>query len=108
MFPTIKPTNHIVEREIGKADNRFMAKFQSCDMMLGGRRHPVEYEHRIQNDSDRLDPSKIYYVAGTSFGLGRYGDLEVQRYEMQFLTEEEVLLHFKAIAANKPPLSKVG
>lgn len=102
MFIKVIPTAEVFKEMRGKGEKRREVECQLCDLQLPGERNPRDFKHVIESASDMLDPKKIYYLAGESFGVNRFGDPELKPYwNFQFIEESQVFEHF-AQAARKP------
>lgn len=85
------PTDQVISKVVGAKDNRRELHFQICDLHLPHKRNPVDYEYNVE-EAPQLRAGERYYLdQSRGFSTNQYGSLELNKYQINWCTEEELL-----------------
>ena len=92
-IPYVTTTGTIRTETITPRDkDPYDIKVEVLDLHLPGKRHPSDFTRRVDfNNPETLTPGEKYFFGGEYIGLGKYGRIELNPYDIEFIPENEVV-----------------
>ena len=87
----LEPTDEVITKLVGPPDSRREEQFQLCDLFMPGKRNPIDYEYNIEGKSRLSTGVKYYLDNGSGFTINQYGSLEMNRYRVAWMDENELI-----------------
>lgn len=92
-IPYVTTTGTIRTETITPRDkDPYDIKVEVLDLHLPGKRHPSDFTRRVDfNNPELLTLGEKYFFGGEYIGLGKYGRIELNPYDIEFIPESEFI-----------------